>query len=506
MQQQVPEWPWPQKPPREVQERALAKGWAKSGFAYFMRQRLGKTLLAYAEYTLLRERGDVDWMVVICPNSIKQQWLDAIEEVDPTIPVNIYNSQQKTKTYDWLDKIKNGGVLLINYESVKTFMANQGWQKLDTLRTYIVADESSKIKEHAAKMTKACLELSSICGYRRVLTGKPTANSNADIWGQLKFIGATDRNYYQHKFTYCIMGGYQGKTVKKNINLDQLKAEMDPYCYIAEDKYIQGFEKVYEPLRYVELTGKQLEMYEEMEDSLITEIESGINATAPIVLTKYLRLQQISSGIVGDIDGNQHNIVAPHHNPRIDNVIDIIENEIDHKVIIVCRFKLSIQNLYSVLTSKGYKVAIMQGGMGAELDRQKSLFTDSDYDILLAQIQVLSFGHTLCGPDDYPCTDMIFYENDFSLINRAQCESRPEKMERQKSISYWDMYASKMDKVIIEALIRKEDAAIALMGYSRKYGILNRGSKEAKESGLSKDQLDQFNIALGKATIASIEK
>jgi len=470
----VPDWPFPDRPAREVQTHALAKGWGKPGFAYFLRQRLGKTLLAFAEYTLLREQGKVDWMVVICPNSIKQQWVDEIESVDEIIPICVYESQKKDKIGEFLTKVPNGGVFIINYESVKSFMSNGLWQRINTLKTYLVADESSKIKEPTAKMTKACHELSSICSYRRVLTGKPTANSNADIWGQLKFIGATDRNYYQHKFTYCIMGGYQGRTVKKNINVDQLKAEMAPYCYIAEDKYIQGFEKVYEPLRPVQMSGKQKEMYNEMESELIVELQNDTKATAPIILTKYLRLQQISSGIIGDTDSNQLNIVEPHSNPRINNVIDIVENEITNKCIIVCRFRLSIDNLRNVFTKKGYKVAVMHGGMGKELNQQKKLFTDGDHSILIAQIQVLSFGHTLCGPDDNPCIDMVFYENDFSLINRAQCESRPEKMGREMPIGYFDMYASKMDKIIIEALIRKEDAALALMGYSKKYGILNR--------------------------------
>jgi hypothetical protein len=118
----------------------------------------------------------------------------------------------------------------------------------------------------------------------------------------------------------------------------------------------------------------------------------------------------------------------------------------------------------------------MHGGMGKELDVQKAYFHESDYDVMIAQIQVLNFGHTLCGPDENPCLDVIHYECDFSLINRSQCESRPEKYGRDKPISHWDMYVSKMDKHILDSLIRKEDSAMALMGYARKYGI--HGNKE----------------------------
>lgn len=464
-------WPFPQKPPREVQERGLAAGYGKPGFAYFMRQRLGKTLTAYAEFTSLREEGKVDWCVIICPNSIKQQWQNAIEEVDPYTPICVYQAQSKGQVSKFFKIACKGGVFIINYESVKAFMRDEGWQKFNPLKTYLVADESTKIKEPTSKMAKACLELSTICSYKRVLTGKPISNSNADIWSQLKFIGATERNWYQHKYYFNIVGGFQGRQVLRNINTEQLKKEMAPYCYIAEDKYIQGFEKIYEPMRYVDMLSEQKQLYKQMHDDLLLTLANDVKITAPIALVKYLRLQQISSGIAGDEDGKQHNIIEPEDNPRIQEVLNILETEITNKVIIICRFRLSIENLQKALTKKGYKVATMHGGMGKELDNQKELFHEGDYDVLIAQIQVLNFGHTLCGPDSNPCSDVIFFENNFSLIDRSQCESRPEKMERQKPISYWDLYTSNMDKYMLDALIRKEDGAMALMGYSREYGI-----------------------------------
>src|SRR5678815_1952020 len=63
-----PLWPFPDKPPREVQLEALEAAKGHKGFAFFMRQRLGKTLTAYAEYKNLLKAGEVKWMVIICNN------------------------------------------------------------------------------------------------------------------------------------------------------------------------------------------------------------------------------------------------------------------------------------------------------------------------------------------------------------------------------------------------------------------------------------------------------
>lgn len=471
-------WPLEGIEPREVQLAALRAGYGKPGFAYFLRQRLGKTWLAYAEYKLLKEAGLVDWMVIICPNSIKKQWYDAIEEVDIYEPVCIYSSQKKDQSNYFFEKNKIGGVFIINYESVRSFYDDMGWAKVNPLRTILVADESTKLADPDAKMTKACLEFAALCQYTRVLTGKPSKGSNADLWTQLKFIGATNRNFTQHKHFFTVVGGFQGRQSVMNVNTELLKQEMDPFSFVAGDKYVDGFKKVYEPPRKITMLGDQLRMYQAMEKELIVEITSDQKMTAPIVLVKYLRLQQISSGIGSAKNDEENevthfNLVEPHKNPRIKAVKEILDNETGAKTIIVCRFKLSIKNLKEELEKDGHKVAVMYGGMGAKLDEQKKLFHEGSHDILLAQLQVLNFGHTLCGPDAFPCEDVIFYENNFSLIDRAQCESRPEKMGRTRPISYWDFYASQMDREMIRALIKKEDASIALMGYARDRGILH---------------------------------
>lgn len=476
-------WPF-SFPPREVQLEAIAAGFGKEGFCYFMRQRLGKTFTAFAEYSILRNQGEVKWFFVICPNSIKEQWEEQLELANPYIPICSYSSQNKANTKKYFTLNKRGGVFIINYESLRPFAEEFFTEPLfDPSEVYIVADESTKIKDPSGKAAKAAHALAALCKYARVLTGKPRANSNADLWSQLKFARATEFNFYQHKHLYCRMGGYMGRKIVKDTNTDHLKNSMAPFCYIAPDKYIKGFEKSYEPMRRVNLTSKLEADYKAMEDELVLTLNSDVKITAPIALSRYLRLQQISSGVAGDTDGNQHNLIDPFDNPRIRVVREILDSEVSNKCIIACRFVLSIYNLKRVLEHHGHKCAVLMGDehmrkMGLNIVEEKWKFNNTDYDILLGQLQTLAYGHTLPGNKDNPCDSMIFYENDFSLLNRSQCESRPEDADNQRVISYYDLFASKMDKYMVSTLVKKEDAALKLMGYARRHGMRPELSKD----------------------------
>ena len=63
-----------------VQLEAIVRANGRRGFAYFMEMGLGKTLTVLTEFRVLRMCGEVDRLVVICPNSFKSGWADEIEK------------------------------------------------------------------------------------------------------------------------------------------------------------------------------------------------------------------------------------------------------------------------------------------------------------------------------------------------------------------------------------------------------------------------------------------
>ena len=72
-------WPF-EKRPRKVQLTALLKGLGVPGFGYCMRQRMGKTGTLLADFEVCANSGEVDTLIVVCPNSLKFAWKEAIRE------------------------------------------------------------------------------------------------------------------------------------------------------------------------------------------------------------------------------------------------------------------------------------------------------------------------------------------------------------------------------------------------------------------------------------------
>ena len=53
----------------------------------------------------------------------------------------------------------------------------------------MVVDESTTIKNHAARRTKNIMKIAKLAKYRRIMTGSPVTKSPLDLYSQLQFLG-----------------------------------------------------------------------------------------------------------------------------------------------------------------------------------------------------------------------------------------------------------------------------------------------------------------------------
>lgn len=118
-------------------------------------------------------------------------------------------------------------------------------KKIQGRKTFIVCDESLKIKNEDAKRTKRIIELGRECEYKLILNGTPISRNLLDIWSQMQFLSPLilKMNYGQYKNSFC-----KYTTIKKSFgrqyyskefitgyaNIDYLYSLIRPYVYEAD--------------------------------------------------------------------------------------------------------------------------------------------------------------------------------------------------------------------------------------------------------------------------------
>jgi len=455
-----------------VQHAALDFARSKTGVGWFLEQGLGKTLLALAEFHALVLQNKVDRMIVICPNSFKRGWIDEIEKHGFKFDTHIFRTAKREAATEFCKQTHVGPpVMVVNYEAARRKTVLAGLIKwAGRGRTYLVVDESIQIKGHKSLQTKAVHALTALSPftreplyvrYVRILTGRPQTQGPQDLWGQLRAIGLFQgKNFYAFRGDFCVMGGWMLKEVVRAKNTELLASIMAPVVFQAKKAdWLPSLPRKDFTIRDYAMSGEQKSQYLSMEEEFLLEIDSG-TITVDVAIAKYAKLAQIQTGFIYDENGVAHELVAPSENPRINLLLQLLEDEVSGKTVVVYKHRAMLPVLIKALIK--YDPAWIKGGMKPdEIEEQKSRFNDDpDCRTILAQCDASKYGHTLlAGPaEENRCRTMIFFENSYSADTRDQIEDRIHRRgQTGEYVLYIDLSGSDLDRRIVRALQRKDE-------------------------------------------------
>jgi hypothetical protein len=444
-------------------------GYPAEGWGHLLDMRLGKSPLLLNEFQLFRRDHDLRRLVIFSPNQYKTSWKLEAQKFGVELPVHVYETQQRSKARDFINK-NSEFVLVINYEALQHKSNLPIIEDAIDDGTLLGADESVIIKNRQSIMTKNALHMSKQAAAVRILTGKPTPQGVHDLYSQMRFIRKLDGiNFFQFRNTFAKMGGFQAKQVVGVKNEDKLREwAKDWYFFARRVDWGTSLEPNYEIVD-VGMNTEQIQHYNEMENEFITWLSEGQEITADQAITKHIKLQQISSGFAIDEYGNTNQITPIEKVPKFVELKDRLDNYIRGKCIIIAHFNSTIDALVEAL--EPYNPTVIRGTMhmkkdGRSVDEEKRRFNeDTSCRVLIGQSQAIKYGHTLRGSADDPCLDTIYFENSYSLDDRAQSEQRNQGEGQLAAINIQDLCSSQVEKRVIAALQRKEQIASVIMGY-----------------------------------------
>lgn len=468
--------------PFDHQNEALRNGMQRTEFGYFMEMGTGKSKVLIDNIGMLYLSGEIDFALVIAPKGVYRNWVtkEIPEHMSDDVPHRVIrwvaspNKKQQAEMRSVKDKFKGLTIFVMNVESFSSLKGKQAGEWMARAlgaKGLIAIDESTTIKNHKAKRTKALMKIAASFKYRRLLTGSPVTKSPMDIYSQCEFLRPGLLGYdsfYTFQARYAVvqrktMGAHAFQQIVGFKNLDELTEKIDMFSYrVLKKDCLDLPEKIY-TVRYVGLTKEQRDMYNQIREYAMVMLESGEMSTAPAVITQMLRLQQIMSGHLKTDDGDM--LYFP--SKRMDALKEILD-EHDGKAIIWSRFRHDIQSITEML-NKEYGQGCASAYYGDTPDDERN-----DIVMRFQKSNALRFfvGNPATAGYGLTLTEanlVIYYTNDFNLETRIQSEDRAHRIGQKNNVTYVDLITEgTIDERIVKSLRSKIDIGAKVLGEEAK--------------------------------------
>lgn len=445
------------------------------GFGLLFEMGCGKTLTALAIAGAAYQMGYVKKVLIIAPTSVVAVWPKEFQEFADfkyTCRTLLGDKAVRIKQIDDLLKFPFQAmkVAVINYESIWREGIFEKLQEYDA--DMIICDESQRIKTHDAEQSKAAHQLGDKARYKLILSGTPVQNNAIDIFSQYRFLDASifGTNFYQFRNRYAIMGGFNRKQIVGYKDLDGLIRKEHSIAFrITKEEAIDLPEQTFET-RKIAFSDKERNLYDRLRRDSYAELEGGGQITATTVLTKLLRLQQLTGGFLVQDNADRPELVSK---AKLNALADIIEDYVigsGKKLVVFARFipevKAIIETIQKILP-RGKKQVAIYGDIKKE-ERGgivKQFQEDPDTVVFVGQIDTAGTGITLTAADT-----CVYYSKNFNYATYSQSLSRIHRIGQRNTCTYIDLEIEKtVDELISRSLSKKEDMAKTVVDNWREF-------------------------------------
>lgn len=169
---------------REFQKEAVTAMVERGQLLVAFEMGLGKTPIAIAACEELLEAGQSDGVaVIVCPASLKYQWLRMLGQFAPSARVLVIDGTPRQRERQYVSvHTRPWDYVILNYEQVVN-----DWKHVSKIRRgIIVVDEIQAIKSFGAKRTKRMKKFTA--PYRFGLTGQPVENRGEDVFSIMEWV------------------------------------------------------------------------------------------------------------------------------------------------------------------------------------------------------------------------------------------------------------------------------------------------------------------------------
>ena len=428
-----------------------------SGAGLLMEMGCGKSLVGLAVMGTLSRLSLIDRALIVCPLSITGVWESELEKfADYPYSLTILKGTMQKKKEQLANLPKSElQVVVCNYESM--------WRLEAELQRFhpglIIADEGHRLKDGTSRQSKAMHRLGDKADYRLLLTGTAITNKELDIYSEYRFTAPQvfGRSFYAFRGRYFTMGGYGGYVpiFKKEMMDDFLKRLHSIAFRVRKDECLD-LPAITEEVRIVDLEPKALRLYSEIEEESYAELKNS-EVTAMNILTRILRLSQITGGHLTDDEHTNH-AVSTAKLEALSDIIDTMQEE-NRKLVVMARFTAELDDIETLLQKRKIGYSVVRGGIKDRDEQVRRFQEDEDCRVFLGQIQAAGMGLTLTA-----ASTMVFYSLDYNMANFDQAKARIHRVSQKENCHYVYLCCrGTIDNKVLRALRDKVDLAKTLV-------------------------------------------
>ena len=413
----------------------------------------GKTLISIGIAGYLYLHNDISKLLIVAPLSITKVWEEEFlkfADFDYQLRVLEGTTYKKQETLRNLfgNKLQ---VAVVNYESCWRMEKEITEWKPDM----IICDESSKIKNPQAKQSKALHRLGKNSKHNIILTGTPVTNNPLDFFSQYKFLDDSvfGSSYYSFRARYAVMGGYGNYQVIGYKNLQELTGKAHNIAFRITKKEALDLPEQVDVIRTIDLESTARAIYNRVEQESYAELEHGEIITTN-VLTKLLRLSQITGGFVKD---EFNEFVEQVSEVKLDALKEIVEEciDADKKLVVFARFIPEIDEITKMLKGLGVRYSMIRGDVKDRASEVDKFQNDQDVKVFVGQLQTTGMGLTLTAADT-----AVFYSLSYNFADYEQAKARIHRIGQKNNCTYIHLIAKNtIDEKVMKALKSKKNIA-----------------------------------------------
>lgn len=480
------------------QKRIFEATWDKPYYGLLLEQRTGKSQIVIVTAAQLHATGKINSLLIIAPNGVHRNW--ASDEIPKHLPdwveryVAVWSPDKTKKKEAELEKLFDRGTQLriftINIEAVGTKRGFEFIKRfLNATDALVAVDESTRIKNPSTVTVKNLMKLRDLAKYRRILNGTPITQSPLDMYSQLLFLddyAVPVQSFVAFKARYADFLPSYHPMVQKIMqrtgtrwapqiiatkedgtpsykNLDELKAYVDKCCVRVTrkecvdvpDKLYKRWEVEYPP------------HHKNIVHTWVENMRKGHTPEPIEKMTAVMFYQRLLCGLIpyqltGTVDESIWE--KPEDNPRLQAIIEIIEEYPDAHIIFWARFRKDLHEISAIIEKVTNKTVARYWGDISDNEREiaKQGFQDGTFQYFVGQQGAGGVGLPLHKADV-----MVYHSNTFSLYERLQSEDRAENLQKTNGTVIIDLEVpNTIDSKIINALRNKKDVANLITGDS----------------------------------------